>query len=97
MKIQRDPGKPLPKENLAAIQKAAKLQLAETPYYDLLRLIGEMYNMIAADSDSYLIIGTTKDRSAMCITVYLNGGRDSVYGKSIEEVSLACAKWLETR
>lgn len=97
MKIERNPGVTVKNTTSATVLGRKADQLQKLPYFNFLQAIGEMYQTIEQGSDAYMIVGTTKDRSATCITVFLNGARDSVYGPTFEEAAVACQKWLETR
>ena len=81
-------------ESSAELEGWAKTKLIDTPYYPLLRVLAEMLDSSAKGQNIYSIIGTTKDKSAISITVKQDGGGDARYGDTLAGVSLNTADWL---
>jgi len=94
MKLARVPGKPLQGGQRKMIDKMAVMPFKDTQMFSLAQIMGDIMDLIAGGSDTYMIIGATKDKSAVCITVYLEGSRDSVYGPDLLTAAEASGKWL---
>lgn len=81
-------------ESSSELEGWAKTKLMETPYYHLLRVMAEMLDSAAKGQNIYLILGTTKDKSAISCTIKQDGGGDARYGDTLAGVGVAVVDWL---
>lgn len=61
---------------------------------DLLQLIGEVLDTVATGGECYMIIGGTKDKSSLTVTVVNGNERATVYAESLIDLSARCQELL---
>jgi len=66
----------------------------DTPYRNLLSVISDVIDSACAGHDSFVSIGTTRDKSSVTIMVQVEGQRQSLYGLSLREIDEACESLL---
>lgn len=77
------------------LQAASEIVLGETLWYNLCALAADVFDLALRGDECYMILGATKDKSAMSVTVVLNGERDTRYGNSgVEELLASLADLL---
>lgn len=94
MKLGKTPGGLLVPANMQSVRDMQTAQLDETPYIYLAFLCADVIDTAAVGHNTYLIVGTTKDRSAASIAVFSDGGKDAVYGPSLIDIAEQAGKWL---
>jgi len=67
----------LVKDNEAVLVTYSESLLKDTPYYGMLTLIAQMFDMIAAGENAYLVMGRTSNKSAFSVTLNALGGKDA--------------------
>lgn len=78
----------LRKNNLQVYQEAIKKKQLTPEMLGLLLLIADVLDHVATGSDMYMIIGTTKDRTAFSFNLKHATGNQPGYGADLEELSL---------
>jgi len=84
----------LVKDNAAVLITYEGSLLKDTPYYGMLTLIAEMFDMIAQGENAYMVIGSTSNKSAFSVTLNAVGGKDARYAASLEQLAMAMESWL---
>lgn len=95
MRLRNTTGKtPLKAANASTLAKSSTLELSKSMYFNLLVLIAEVVDTAIKEGDCYLIIGTTKDRSACSLTVVQGSDRGAVYGADLGELATGAGSLL---
>jgi hypothetical protein len=77
-----------------ALGKVALKKLSDSEYFVLLRLLAGMLDDSRDGHDTYVIVGRTKDRTTVSVTLKLDGGSDASYGDTLAEAAAGCQRWL---
>lgn len=72
-------------------------KLSATPYYPLLRMLAQMLDQAVAGENIYCVVGTTKSRDAVTVTVKQDGDGETLYDADLSGLADQCAGWLQTR
>lgn len=85
---------PLKANQSQLLQKWADEPLTGTPYYMLLALIADVLDTALVKGDTYMILGTTKDKTALTITVVQGSDRGHVYAVDLNELAAGAESLL---
>ena len=69
--------------NVKHLNDSLVSDILDSEYLDLLRLIAEIIDMIAVGDNVYLVLGSTKDRSALTLTIKGDAEVQPVYAGSL--------------
>jgi len=77
--------------NLNELQTAKQ---AGEVFYPLLAAIAGVLDEAAAGQDTYMIIGTNREKTNLLVTINQNGARDWASGLDMQELAVACKHFL---
>jgi len=70
-------------DNRKTLDQDLEWSHANTPYKTLLQVIADIVDSAVSGNDSFLSIGTTRDKSSICLMVQVAGARDTVYADTL--------------
>jgi len=76
----------LPTNNRATLDSDLDWSHTDTAYKPLLQVIADVLDSAASGNDSFLSIGTTRDKSSVCLMVQIAGSRDTVYSTCLRDL-----------
>ncbi|AXH78723.1 MAG: hypothetical protein [Circular genetic element sp.] len=82
-----DAGAPLAKDNRFILEADSQDQTGLDPYKSLLALVADVLDSAADGNDSFVSIGTTRNKSAFTIMVQIAGRRHSLYAENLGALS----------
>jgi len=81
-------------ENRATLEMDLEWAHKDTAYRNLLCVIADICDSAASGSDSFLSIGTTRDKSAITLMVQVEGQRQSLYDVTLRGLDELCETLL---
>lgn len=81
-------------ENRAMLEMDLEWANKDTPYRNLLCIIADVLDSACSGGDSFMSIGTTRDRTSVTIMVQVDGQRQSLYDLSLRGLDEACESLL---
>ena len=82
-----DQGKPLGLHNRLDLDADLGGLKKDSPYYPLLALVCDILDSASSGADSFVSIGTTRNKSAITLLIQLAGKRHSVYAPDLRGLS----------
>jgi len=82
-----DAGEPLAKNNRSSLASIEKDPKEITAYLSLLALVADVLDSAADGADSFVSIGTTRNKSAFTIMVQIAGRRHNLYAENLRALS----------
>lgn len=80
--------------NSAVVQDNAEYRFMDTPFYSLMLALADAIDTAIEGDNTYCIIGTTKDVTAISFTIVQGSARDAVYGDTLAEIGSKSASFL---
>jgi len=65
-----------------------------TPYKNLLRVVSDVIDNAASGGDSFVSIGTTRDKGSITLMVQVDGQRQSLYALDLRQLDEFCESLL---
>jgi len=81
--------------NVAELRKSGTSALVDSPYWTLLLAIADALDTAVSGNNTYCIIGTTKDTTALSMTVVQGDARDAVYADTLVEMSDKASQFID--
>jgi len=94
VKIPKQSAGKLANDNQKAVKAWGKTPLEETPYFSMLVMFGDMFDLITKGDNCYAILGATSSRTAFSLTVNISQDKASLYGPSLEDLGTGAQDWL---
>jgi len=81
-------------KNRATLEMDLEWSQPNTPYKDLLRVIADVIDSAASGGDSFVFIGTTRDKGSITLMVQVEGQRQSLYALDLRQLDEHCESLL---
>jgi len=94
VKLQKTTNAGLAQTNTKELKAWAAKPLQDTPYYGLLLVLADMFDMIGRGSTCYTVLGSTSSKTAFSITMNADGGKDARYAPDLATLATGTQDWL---